>query len=60
MEVAGADGVVRPASERGLMSLFGAVEVRRLGYGAPGRRGLCPLDAELNVPPDTPERRSGA
>ncbi|MGH7383300.1 MAG: ISKra4 family transposase [Candidatus Methylomirabilales bacterium] len=56
VEVAGADGVLRRhcrASERGLMSLFGAVEVRRLGYGAPGRRSLCPLDAELNVPPDT-------
>ncbi|MGH8472668.1 MAG: ISKra4 family transposase [Gammaproteobacteria bacterium] len=56
VEVSGADGVVRRhgrAGERGLMSLFGAVQVRRLGYGAPGERGLCPLDAELNVPPDT-------
>lgn len=42
VEVAGADGVVRRhcrASERGLMSLFGEVEVRRLGYGARGERG---------------------
>lgn len=55
LEVVGADGVLRRhcrAGERELMSLFGEVEVKRLGYGAPGERGLCPLDAELNVPPD--------
>ncbi|MGH8711900.1 MAG: hypothetical protein ACREVA_11425 [Burkholderiales bacterium] len=55
LEVAGADGVLRRHCReggRGLMSLFGEVEVRRLGYGARGERCLCPLDAELNVPPD--------
>ncbi len=39
-EVKGSDGVVRshcrPDCERGLMSLFGEVTVRRLGYGARG------------------------
>ncbi|MCI0438787.1 MAG: ISKra4 family transposase [Chloroflexi bacterium] len=56
VEVVGADGVVRRhcrEGERRLMSLFGEVEVKRLGYGARGERGLCPLDAELNVPPDS-------
>ncbi len=55
LEVAGADGVIRGhcrAAERGLMSLFGEVQVKRLGYSARGERRLCPLDAELNVPPD--------
>lgn len=55
MEVVEADGPLRRqcrAGERGLMSLFGAVEVKRLGYGARGERRLCPLDVELNVPPD--------
>jgi hypothetical protein len=55
LEVAGADGVIRRhcrASERGLMSLFGEVQVKRLGYSARGERRLCPLDAELNVPLD--------
>ena len=49
LEVVGADGVLRRhcrAGERELMSLFGEVEIKRLGYGAPGERGLCPLDAE--------------
>jgi hypothetical protein len=54
-EVVGADGVVRRHCRqggRGLESLFGTVQVERLGYGA-GTRGvkrLCPLDAELNLP----------
>ena len=55
VEVAGADGVRRRhcrGGRRGLMSLFGEVEVKRLGYGARGEPGLCPLDAELNLPSD--------
>lgn len=55
LEVVGADGVLRRhcrAGKRELMSLFGEVEIKRRGYGAPGERGLCPLDAERNVPPD--------
>jgi hypothetical protein len=38
--------------ERGLETVFGEVEVRRLLYQAPGREGLAPLDAVLNLPPD--------
>jgi hypothetical protein len=32
------------------MSQFGPVDVRRLGYGAPGASSVHPLDAELNLP----------
>ena len=50
----GADGVqrshVREGCERGLMTLFGEVEVRRKGYGARGQSSLYPLDAEHNLP----------
>jgi len=54
-EVEGADGVARRycrCRQRELMSLFGVVEVRRLGYGARRERSLFPLDVELNLPPD--------
>lgn len=54
--VSGADGVerrqVRRASQRGLMTRFGEVQVRRLGYRATGARYLYPLDAGLNLPDD--------
>jgi hypothetical protein len=36
--------------ERGLATVFGKVEVRRLGYGAEGADSLHPLDGELNLP----------
>lgn len=55
-EVTGSDGVMRTqcreGCERGLMSLFGEVVVRRKGYGTPGVSSLFPLDAQLNLPPD--------
>ena len=54
-EVEGADGVARRygrCRQRELMSLFGVVEVSRLGYGARRERSLFPLDAELNLPLD--------
>jgi hypothetical protein len=35
---------------RGLSTVFGKVEVRRMGYSAPGTESLHPLDAELNLP----------
>lgn len=54
--VRGADGVarthLREACERGLMTLFGEVEVRRKGYGGRAMSSLYPLDAELNLPAD--------
>ena len=36
--------------ERGLETVFGKVEVRRVGYGAEGSDSLHPLDGELNLP----------
>jgi hypothetical protein len=54
--VMGCDGVerrqVREGCERGLMTLFGEVVVRRKGYGRRGESSLYPLDAELNLPED--------
>jgi hypothetical protein len=53
--VTGADGVGRDQSrlhERGLETVFGTVQVERVGYGAEGVASLHPLDAELNLPPE--------
>lgn len=36
--------------ERDLATVFGKVQVRRLGYGAEGAESLHPLDGELNLP----------
>lgn len=51
--VRGADGVERDSArvhERELSTVFGNVDVRRVGYGAQGVDSLHPLDAELNLP----------
>ena len=40
---------VRSAS-RGLETVFGRVQVRRLSYGAPGVESLRPADADLHLP----------
>ncbi len=51
--VCGADEVernVRRLHERRLTTVFGEVQVKRLGYGATGVKSLHPLDAELNLP----------
>lgn len=52
----GADGVerrqVRVGCQRGLMTLFGEVQVRRLGYRATLVHSLYPMDAGLNLPED--------
>ena len=40
----------RRLHSRALESLFGTVQVERLGYGAPGQASLHPLDAALNLP----------
>ena len=53
--VTGADGVDRGQARlqtRGLETVFGEVEVARVGYGAAGVASLHPLDAELNLPPE--------
>jgi hypothetical protein len=52
--VVGADGVARSGVEadhgRGLMTVFGKVEVSRLAYRRRGHANLHPADAELNLP----------
>jgi hypothetical protein len=53
--VRGADGIARNQArlhERDLSTIFGEVQVRRLGYGAEKVESLHPLDAELNLPPE--------
>jgi len=53
----GCDGVerthVREGCVRGLMTLFGEVEVRRKGYSARGEASLYPLDGALNLAGDS-------
>lgn len=55
-EIIGADGEqrthCREGCERTLMSLFGQVTVKRMGYGARGKESLYPLDGELNLAGD--------
>src|SRR5215471_18040529 len=51
--LAGQDGVPRPQRRlhrRRLESLFGTVQVERLGYCTSGQESLHPFDAELNLP----------
>ncbi len=54
--VIGGDGVIGShrwaGCTRMLMSLFGEVAVKRLGYGACGKVSVFPLDAQLNLPRD--------
>ena len=38
------------ARTRRLLTLFGEVQVTRVGYGARGHASVCPLDAELALP----------
>ena len=52
--VSGPDGPVRLAYKRlhtrSVLTLFGEVRITRVGYGAPGREAIHPLDAELGLP----------
>ena len=53
--VEGADGVERPERRvhaRHVETIFGTVQVERLGYAHPGHDSLHPLDAALNLPPE--------
>jgi hypothetical protein len=53
--VTGADRVAREQPRlhaRGLETVFGEVQVERVGYGAAGVASLHPLDADLNLPPE--------
>lgn len=48
-------GVERPERrwhERHLETVFGTVEVGRVGYGRAGEESLHPLDGQLNLPPE--------
>lgn len=53
-QVIDAGGVTRPAAEPGhirpLATVFGEVEVRRIGYRRRGQTNLYPADAALNLP----------
>lgn len=46
----GQQRTVRRLHERSLATVFGEVEVSRMGYGAEGADSLHPLDGELNLP----------
>jgi len=35
---------------RSVLTLFGEVRIKRVGYGAPGREAIHPLDGELGLP----------
>jgi hypothetical protein len=52
--VVGADGVARGSvetgHERGLLSVFGKVEVSRMAYRQRGHANLHPADSDLNLP----------
>ena len=51
--VEGADGVERSerrVHERAMETIFGTVEVERVGYARAGHESLHPLDAALNLP----------
>lgn len=50
VDASGEEGTSKRLHERGLATVFGEVEVRRLGYGAEGVASLHPLDGELNLP----------
>jgi len=53
--VEGTDGVERSERRvhaRHLETIFGTVQVERLGYASPGHDSLHPLDAALNLPPE--------
>jgi len=50
IDASGEERKAKRLHERGLATVFGKVEVRRLGYGAEGADSLHPLDGELNLP----------
>lgn len=52
-EVVDAEGTQRRRKrehDRALQTVFGAVRVKRTGYGAEGKASLHPLDGQLNLP----------
>ena len=61
--VEGADGVERSerrVHERHLETIFGTVQVERVGYARAGHESLHPLDAALNLPGERYSPRGAA
>ena len=50
VDASGEERTSKRLHERDLATVFGKVEVRRLGYGAEGADSLHPLDGDLNLP----------
>ena len=48
----GIDRTPTPDQKRKIETVFGRVELKRVGYAEKGRGSLHPLDAELNLPPE--------
>ena len=53
IDAQGVEQTHQRSQTRGLKTLFGTVRVRRTGYGGRGRASLHPLDAQLNLPPES-------
>jgi len=52
LDAAGHPCVPQRCHTRHLLTLFGEVEIVRMGYGGPSAPSLHPLDATLNLPPE--------
>jgi hypothetical protein len=53
--IVGSDGIERSYKQlrpRKLITLFGKITIKRMGYSRPGESSLFPLDAVLNLPVD--------
>jgi len=53
--IVGSDGIERSykqCRQRSLITIFGKVTIKRMGYSYPGKTSLFPLDAILNLPAD--------
>ena len=54
--IVGSDGIIRThkrARERILITMFGEIKIKRLGYSSRGHTSIFPKDAILNLPEDT-------
>ena len=53
--IVGSDGIKRSYKQlrlRKLITVFGKITIKRMGYSCPGESSLFPLDAVLNLPAD--------
>lgn len=53
VDATGREHTHRRLNSRSITTIFGKVSVTRQGYGGPGLESLHPLDAELNLPPES-------